>query len=196
MIGRLRPGSDGIAAQRQADVVAADLTRRVPGRERVMAGFTVSHASSMTESDRNMFMPAISMAFGSTVLLLIVTCANLAGVMQARLIARRRDLAIRRSLGAGRGRLIGEWLSESLVLALAGGAAGLVGSRVAAAALSAIKLPAVLIGDLSFETAKRFVDRVDHIGELCRRQCVVADIGGHHVGGHPQQIILGGFRRR
>ena len=91
-------------------------------------------------------------AFGFTVLLMVVTCANLAGVMQARLAARRREMAIRQSLGAGRGRLASEWLTECLCLAAAGGLAGLVVARLVGEALSRLPMPLQLFGDFSLET--------------------------------------------
>jgi predicted permease len=70
--------------------------------------------------------------------------------MQSQLLARRRELAIRQSLGAGRSRLFREWIAESAALSLMGGALGLLVAAVTAAVIANIQLPVQLVGDLRF----------------------------------------------
>lgn len=153
MIGRLQPGADLASVRHELGLAAADIQKRYPNSFPSKFDFAVTPASAVNEADREVMTPVLAMVFGFTVLLMIVTCANLAGVMQARLAARRREMAIRLSLGAGRGRLASEWLTECLCLAVLGGLAGLIVARLTGAGLARIPLPLQILGDLSFETA-------------------------------------------
>lgn len=80
--------------------------------------------------------------FGAVILLFLVACSNVAGLLLARTSARRKELAVRAALGAGRGRLIQQLLAESLVLAVAGGVLGIL-----LALWTTNLLPAILPGD-------------------------------------------------
>ena len=87
--------------------------------------------------------PALLVLFGSVGLVLLIACANFAMLLMAWTLARQRELIIRASLGASNSRLICQRLTESTLLALAGGAAGLVVAKLGTSFLMALK-PAAL----------------------------------------------------
>jgi predicted permease len=125
-IARLR---DGVTVA-QANAEISGIARRIhdaspeKGDYLLADGMVTSLQDALTGKARL----ALLVLLGAVGFLLLVACANVANLLLAQASARQRELAIRSALGAGRGRLIRQFLTESLVLALAGGVLGVVGA--------------------------------------------------------------------
>ncbi|MEX2270341.1 MAG: ADOP family duplicated permease [Vicinamibacterales bacterium] len=158
VVGRLRPG----ISDETAEVALATIGRRL---EQAFPAVNAGYSLDMSRpSMRLMFMPGAGRGSfaGLAVLLmlmpvivLLVACLNLANLLLARGHVRRQELAVRSSLGGGRSRLIRQLLTEGLLLALAGGAVGLLLSTWAARTLLASLRPllpvAVSLPDVSLD---------------------------------------------
>ena len=137
---RLKPDVTIAAAQNELNVITARLAADDPQRNRGRGALLVPLARAVVS-------PAIRrvlfLLFGAVGLVLALACVNVTNLSLARMSARQRDIAIRAALGAGRGRLMRQFLTESLVLSLAGGALGLVLAWIAAKALLSAIAPFV-----------------------------------------------------
>ena len=140
--GRLNPGVTVEQAQADMDAVAAAMEERTPNYYSFAGwGLTVySMHDDLVEEVR----PALVVLFGAVGFVLLIAVVNVANLMLARGAAREREIAVRTALGAGRGRIAKQLMTESVVLAVAGGAVGLAtafGALRALVALAPADLP-------------------------------------------------------
>jgi putative ABC transport system permease protein len=138
-VARLKPGVTLAAARADLQRVAAELEREYPDTNtRMSAGLGPLHDWVVGGVRRSLFV-----FLGAVSLVLLIACANLANLLLARASGRARELAIRSALGGARWRLIRQLLTESAVLAAAGGLLGLFFARWTLQALLALSPPGI-----------------------------------------------------
>lgn len=138
-LGRVRPGVTVLQARANLSAIAHRIKDQFGKDADLNAAAVVPLADALVGDVRT----ALLTLLGSVGLLLLVACANVAGLLLARTSARRKELAVRAALGAGRGRLIQQFLAESFALSFAGGVLGILIARWVVKLLPAI-LPANL----------------------------------------------------
>jgi len=154
-VGRLKAGMTPRQAQAELDVVAGGIRAKVPEfRDR---GIYSERAGQLVQSARKLALPGFLLLLTVAFLVLLTACANVANLMLARATARTREIATRLAIGAGRGRLIRQLLTESILLALAGGIPGVLIAVWAGRSFGSFHIPLPIPLDLTVTTDYRVV---------------------------------------
>jgi predicted permease len=147
ILGRLRPGVTAEAAQARLDVLARQLREAYPqqwtdvreeGRRITVVPERLARVSPRIRGPVIGFFGLLMLVVG---LVLLIACANVANLLLARMAARRREIAIRLSLGALRGRIVRQFVTETALATLLGGALGVLIAVWCADGLTAWRLP-------------------------------------------------------
>jgi predicted permease len=132
--GRLKPGVSMTQAQAELDAIDARLAKEFPAEN---DGWTIGFVPLKQKIVGNV-KPALLVLMGAVGLVLLIACANIANLLLTRATSRAREIAVRTTLGAGRSRIVRQLLSETLVLGLLGGLAGIALAYLGVRGLTAL----------------------------------------------------------
>lgn len=140
-VGRLKPGVSMDQAVAHLRALSIELEKTHPTQNQGSQYYAVSLRDDLVGASK----PALLLMLAAVALVLLVACANVANLLLARAIGRRPEMALRSTLGAGRGRLAAQLFSESLVLGTVGMVAGLLVAYFGVPALVALVPPSVVV---------------------------------------------------
>ena len=129
VFARLKPDTSRESAGSELTEIARRVAENFRGKvdaETLRSVQLLQMSGGMDPRDQQEVLPVAGIALGVVALVLLIACANIASLLLARAAIRRRETAIRQALGATRRRLIRQWLTESVLLGIAGGAIGLI----------------------------------------------------------------------
>ena len=198
VIGRLAPGVSPSQALAQMRVVAAQLGKQYPKEDAdVSISLRSLRENAVNQKAKNLLIALVA----ASLCLLLIACTNLANLLLARGMTRRKEIAVRSALGAGRERLVRQLLTESLFLALIGGALGVLLAVGAAPLLATLvpnrlpiaETPPVDFRVVGFAAAMTILTGVG-FGTLPAMRASRADVAGLQegsrsgVGGHRERL--------
>ena len=198
VIARLKPAVSVEQARAEMRLIGVELKRQYPKDNAHVSVFVQSLRDGILEYSPRMLLIAL---LGASLCVLLIACTNLANLLLARALVRRKELAVRTAMGAGREQLVRQMLTESGLIAILGGLLGIFIAAAAApllgklipAALPMAQIPAIDLRVLLFAMALTMITAIGFGVVPALRACSGVDVRGLHEGSRGG---VGGRRER